>query len=237
MLFFYIRHGDPIYDPDSLTPLGKRQAEALGRRLSRYGIDEVYASTAKRAQDTAKPTCEMLKKDIKELDWCNEKYAWEEFSVTEDSGDKNWSFYSQKFRRLACSKSVKELGADWYKAPEFANENFENGVKRINREADAFFKDLGYAHDRENGLYIEEKENNKRIALFAHQGFGIAFLSSILDIPYNEFAAHFDLWLSTMTAIEFEEKEGIVIPKVLTLSNDSHTYSDGLPTNFYEHNI
>ena len=32
MLFFYIRHGDPIYSPDSLTPLGRRQAEALGRR-------------------------------------------------------------------------------------------------------------------------------------------------------------------------------------------------------------
>jgi len=29
MILFYVRHGDPIYDPDSLTPLGKRQAEAL----------------------------------------------------------------------------------------------------------------------------------------------------------------------------------------------------------------
>lgn len=37
MLFYYIRHGDPIYDPDSLTPLGKRQAEALGKRLATHG--------------------------------------------------------------------------------------------------------------------------------------------------------------------------------------------------------
>ena len=41
MLFFLIRHGDPIYDPDSLTPLGHRQAEALAKRLSLYGLDEV----------------------------------------------------------------------------------------------------------------------------------------------------------------------------------------------------
>ena len=34
MLLFYLRHGDPIYSPDSLTPLGQRQAEALGRRLA-----------------------------------------------------------------------------------------------------------------------------------------------------------------------------------------------------------
>ena len=31
MLLLYVRHGDPIYSPDSLTPLGERQAEAVGR--------------------------------------------------------------------------------------------------------------------------------------------------------------------------------------------------------------
>ena len=38
MLLYFIRHGDPCYDPDSLTPLGLRQAEAIGRRLARYEI-------------------------------------------------------------------------------------------------------------------------------------------------------------------------------------------------------
>ena len=41
MLFFYIRHGDPIYEPDSLTVLGQKQAEALSKRLAMYGIDKV----------------------------------------------------------------------------------------------------------------------------------------------------------------------------------------------------
>ena len=49
MLLFYIRHGDPIYDPDSLTPLGLRQAEAVAKRLSLYGLDEIYASSSNRA--------------------------------------------------------------------------------------------------------------------------------------------------------------------------------------------
>ena len=62
MLLFYIRHGDPIYDPDTLTPLGVRQAEALSKRLALFGIDEIYASTSTRAQLTAKPTAELLKK-------------------------------------------------------------------------------------------------------------------------------------------------------------------------------
>ena len=42
MLFFYIRHGDPIYDPDSLTPLGLRQAEAVAKRLALYGLVAVF---------------------------------------------------------------------------------------------------------------------------------------------------------------------------------------------------
>lgn len=80
MLFFYIRHGDPIYSPDSLTPLGRRQAEALGRRLARYGLDKIFVSPLKRAQETAAPACELLKKDMTVLDWTSEGLAWGEFT-------------------------------------------------------------------------------------------------------------------------------------------------------------
>ena len=63
MLLFYIRHGEPIYNPDMLTPLGKRQADAIAKRLSLYGIDKIYSSTSNRAIETAEPTCEILKKE------------------------------------------------------------------------------------------------------------------------------------------------------------------------------
>ena len=62
MLFFYVRHGDPIYDPDSLTPFGHRQAEAVGKMLSLYRIDEVYSSTSERAKLTAQPLCEIARR-------------------------------------------------------------------------------------------------------------------------------------------------------------------------------
>lgn len=56
MLLFYIRHGDPTYNPDELTPLGKRQAEAAAKRLALYGIDRIFASTSNRAIQTAQPS-------------------------------------------------------------------------------------------------------------------------------------------------------------------------------------
>ena len=72
MLLFYVRHGDPIYDPDSLTPLGERQAESVAKRLALFGIDEIYASTSTRAIQTAQPLCELLGKKLTTLDFLNE---------------------------------------------------------------------------------------------------------------------------------------------------------------------
>ena len=70
MLFFYIRHGDPIYVPDSLTPLGERQADALAKRLSMYGVDKIYSSSSNRAILTSKPTCELVKKRGRNQRFC-----------------------------------------------------------------------------------------------------------------------------------------------------------------------
>ena len=52
MLLYVIRHGDPIYNPDSLTPKGKRQAEAVARRLSVHGLDRIFSSPLGRARKT-----------------------------------------------------------------------------------------------------------------------------------------------------------------------------------------
>lgn len=48
---------------------------------------------------------------------------------------------------------------------------------------------------------------------FAHQGFGMAFLSEILDIPYPMFANHFDICHTGMTVIEFKEEDGFAYQK------------------------
>ena len=67
MILYYIRHGDPIYHPDSLTPLGKREAEAVAKRLAVYGVDGIYSSTSNRAIETAAPLAELLKKELRAM--------------------------------------------------------------------------------------------------------------------------------------------------------------------------
>ena len=231
MLFYYVRHGDPIYSPDSLTPLGHRQAEAVAHRLALHGIDEIYSSTSNRAILTATPTSEILKKEIKLLDFANEGHAWRELTVNTENG-KRWLFHSDYHRRLVNDENFIALGHKWYEHPEFAGGTYEEGMNRILNESNAFLESLGYEHIGRSGAYKVNFDNESRVALFAHQGFGLAFLSTILDIPFPQFSTHFDMSHTGVTVIQFKNEGGYAYPKVLTLASDSHLYREGLPTKY-----
>ncbi len=227
MIFYYIRHGEPIYRPDSLTEYGKEQAEALTKRLALYGIDEIYSSPSTRALQTAQPTCEYLNRKPICLDWTNEVLAWNEFTI-EESGKKNWVFRDERFVSKFCQRSMRSSDENWMDDSFFQQTNIKKGLERINAETDAFFLRLGFKHDREKGGYEVLSHNGKRIALFAHQGFGIAFLSSLLDIPYPQFCTRFDIGHTGVSVVHFDEKQEFTYPRLLQLSNDSHLYKEGL---------
>ena len=233
MLLFYIRHGDPVYDPDSLTALGQEQARALAKRLASYGLDEIYSSSSNRAQMTAKPTAEYLKKEVTLCPWAHENIVWEGMTVySERLGGHTWVACEEKHKALFNSPEIRAMGAKWYDHPSFADTKFKSTVLAVDRSVDDFLLSLGYRHDRENGRYIVERGNNKRVALFAHEGFGWAFISSLLDIPYPQFCTRFALGHSSMTVIEFRDEGGFSYPRVLSYSNDAHLYREGLMTGF-----
>jgi probable phosphoglycerate mutase len=216
MLFIYIRHGEPIYDPDGLTELGKRQAEDVARHLEVEGVDKIFSSTSNRAIETALPTAKRLNKEITYLDFANEKHVWENLTVNNAAG-KMWLFQSQKTIELFHTQELIDLGYKWYEHPQFNNGPFKDEVIRIQQESDRFFADLGYLN-LGNGKYKVIKENNDKVVMFAHQGFGYAFLSLLLNIPYPIFCTHFELGHAEITLVEFKNENGYSYPKVLTLS-------------------
>ncbi len=232
MLLYYIRHGDPIYDPDSLTPLGHRQAEAIGKRFSVYGLDEIYVSPSNRARLTAMPTCELLKKEPTVLPFVDEGKTAGSYSVITASGGRTWGFYDAPTRALMNSPEVRALGDEWYTHPGFAETNFAEGVRWMREGVDEFLLAQGYRHDRAAHHYIPEAPNDKRIAVFAHQGAGLAFLSALLDIPYNTYCLHYDIGLTGMTVIHFAVVGGVCIPQVLQHSGDGHLYCEGIGTRY-----
>ena len=232
MIIYYIRHGDPIYKPDSLTPLGRRQAEAISKRLAVYGLDEIYCSPSTRAMQTAQPACEVLKKEPIVLDWCLERLAFNDMSVKVGE-DRFWCYQHKPTVELFALPEVRALGSEWYTHPAFKDTRFGEGGERVQNEVDDFLLGLGYRHDREKSGYIAESPNDKRIAIFAHEGFGFLFMSALTDIPYNDFCTRFAIGFTGMTVIEFSEEKGFCIPRVLQHSNDSHLYREGLGTKYY----
>lgn len=230
MLLYYVRHGDPVYDPDGLTPLGHKQAQALAERLAAADLDELFASTSVRAQQTAAPTAQRIGKVVKLLDWCNEAHAWEEFTLDDDRG-RRWLYQDRDCVQRFASDEIARMGNDWYKHPWFCSDRLTAGMERIRCEVYAFLAELGYSKATGGSYYTATNPNDKRIALFAHEGFGVAFLSTLTGIPYPTFCTRLALQHSGVTAILFEG-EGNVVPQILQLNNDSHLFKTGLPTNF-----
>ncbi len=231
MLLYVIRHGDPIYSPDSLTEKGKRQAEALGRRLAVNGLDEIYSSPLVRAQQTAQPACELLGKKAKILDWTSEAHAWEEFTFQDPdrNGSLNWCFHVQTTKYKTPENLA--LGDKWYEAEPFCQAKCKEGYERIQRESDAFLERLGYK--REGLKYRIVEPNDKRVAVFCHQGFGTTWLSHLLGVNPLVFWSTFDLNHSSITVVNFKNnKDGFTAPICLAVSDTSHFYADRLPLQF-----
>lgn len=232
MLLFYIRHGDPLYNPDQLTPLGLKQAEALAKRLALFGIDRIYSSDSVRAMQTAQPTCDLVLKKKKLIPAFHEDLVYFDTLIYDEKGERTWPWGHSEMRRLLLSREVRELGERWFEHPEIMKlRDFRPALERIGRATDDWLASLGYHHDRETGTYTVTAENpDERIALFAHEGVGKLLMSHILDIPLPLYAMNFEMQHTGMTVIEFKTwKDGVTNARVLTLSNDSHLYRDGLP--------
>ena len=67
MRLLIIRHGEPIYNPDTLTEKGKKEAKILASFLKKNfpEIKDFYLSPLGRAQETAKPILEAFGNPVK----------------------------------------------------------------------------------------------------------------------------------------------------------------------------
>ena len=232
MLLYYVRHGDPDYSADGLTPRGARQAEAVAKRLALHGLDRIYTSPLGRAKLTAKPTCELLNMQAEEVEFADEGKAFRMTHGEVENGRRVWGFQHRPTRERFATEEIRRLGREFYKHPDFADTPFA-GIPTVQAQIDEWLLTLGYRHDLERNGYIAERPNDDRVALFAHQGFGLLFLSCVLDIPYPEVAARMDIQHSGVCVIRFAGKDGLILPTLLQLSNDSHLYREGLPLRYH----
>lgn len=227
MLLYVIRHGDPIYSPDSLTPKGQRQAEAVGRRLALHGLDQIFSSPLMRAQETAKPAAEILKLPIQIEEWSSETYAWNNFTQVAEDGKRHWVFWQQNTRFRSAENIHRN--ADWMHCDILAEKDFSEPYKYIIDGSDAFFAKLGY--ERQGGIYKITRPNNDKIALFCHEGFSMIWFPFLLAIPPHLFWSSFGITHTGVSVFELaNNKDGFTAPRALCINDTSHIYAERLPT-------
>ena len=81
MLFYYIRHGNPIYEPDGLTELGYKQSLALVEKFKEDGLDtKSYVKSCIRQPSLFHQSPDTIEKNVKDL---VEKFKDEELDIKE----------------------------------------------------------------------------------------------------------------------------------------------------------
>ncbi len=230
MLLYIIRHGEPIYDPDTLTPLGKEQAEALGKRLALHGFDKIYSSPNGRARETAEPTCNALGKEAEILSWASEDLLWRDLKAP----NVGWAFNGDA--RTIKTPELTASDSRWYESEAFSEAKApKEGFDRAKDGIDGLL--LRHGYERDGLFYNIIKPSSERVALFCHQGVGLTALSHVLGIPPCLFWTSFDVTHTGVSIVHFEDRGmGYVAPKCLALSDTAHIYGSSLPYRYCGHN-
>ncbi len=237
MLLYIIRHGDPIYVPDSLTELGHRQAKALVPRLAPLGFDKIFVSPMIRARQTAAPTCEALGMMPEIKSFLSEEALFNQLSMMLPADDENtpahkrWCFHQQTTNYKP--EYVEAVKQNWYDIPAFApcRDTAVPAYQNFIKQADEFLLTLGYRRDGER--YIVEDPPYERVAVFCHQGVGLTWMAHMLAIPPQIFWASFDVTHTGVSVLEFKNyQNGITAPMCLCLSDTSHLFGGDLPLKY-----
>jgi broad specificity phosphatase PhoE len=203
-----IRHGDPDYANDSLTPRGVFEAQRLAEALKRVDIDNLYVSPLGRAQETCAHTAQAKRLEPVTLDWLRERgikrgpvYLWEA------PGE------------MFLQADALPTQNDWH-LPEGAMPEGDEQYRRVRSGFDGLLSAYGYI--RQGHGYRLERGLDKRIALFCHKGVILTLLADVLHWALPMVFVSLHIHPSGVTRLEMVEQDGFAHLKALVINDLSH---------------
>ena len=216
-----VRHGDPDYSIDSLTPTGWEEARLLADRLCKLDVKAFYCSPLGRARDTASFTLKALNREAEILPWLKE-FPPQIFKPHRTVPDVAWDWLPADWT----SEPAYFQMDDWAQTPPMAQGKVAEEYAYVTGELDKLLARHGYV--RENKLYRAAGANEDTVLLFCHFGLECVLLSHILNIPPML------LWHGTcaaptsVTILNTEERqEGYAYFRMSTFGDTSHLYAAG----------
>ena len=228
MKLLLIRHGDPDYENDCLTPTGQREAELLAGRIAPLPIREFYVSTMGRAMATAAPTLQKTGREAVCCDWLRE------FQVPCARPDKGGELYHTAWDWLPQDWLADPILLDpfrWQENEVFARSEVPAAYDRVCAEFDGVLAEHGYVRD---GLwYRAERPNNDTLAFFSHFGLSCVLMSHLMNCSPMVLWQGLAMAPTSVTVINSEERRpGIAIFRTAAAGDISHLSAAGQPPSF-----
>lgn len=222
MKLIFIRHGEPNYKDDTVTPQGRREAEALSPRAKRWNADRIFCSPLGRAQDTAKIALQKDAERIETIEWLRE------FHIEVDdpqTGEKRipWDFMPADWTTWADMYDRR----NWVNAPVMQTGEIKSRQAFVAKGIDELLASYGYL--RKDNYYITEEGNEKVLVFFCHLGVQFVILSHLLGVSAPVLWQNFFVAPTSVTVVETEERvKGEVAFRCKKVGDTSHLYAAGI---------
>ena len=217
-----IRHANPIYETDSITEKGERQASLLAERIKRLEtIHALYVSPLGRAIKTAGHIARATGIKPKELQWLKEV----------DRGDYPWCKPHNEYLKAGRFADLT-LWEDEY----WAGNELRQVYEEVSSGLDKLLSEYGY--ERKGFIYKVKKtlpacsgklacprktSNEVTICLVCHGGVSIVMLSHLLQWHLPLSYAHVSILETGTARVHFKEQgENDAVPVLITLNEISH---------------
>jgi probable phosphoglycerate mutase len=203
-----IRHGDPDYANDSLTPRGVEEARALAAAMAAERLEALYVSPLGRAQETCAHTARLTGLDPVMLDWLRERgikrgpvYLWEA------PGE------------MFLSAEPLPTQHDWF-LPTGAMPEGAEQFARVRAGFDALLASYGYV--RQGAGYRAAAPSEARIALFCHKGVILTLLADVLHWALPMVFVSLHVHPTGVTRLEMVEGAELAHVKATAINDLSH---------------
>ena len=214
MRIVFVRHGHPNYQHDCLTELGHNQAAAAALRLSKEGIEKIYASPLGRAQQTASHIAEKIGLPIETLPFMRE-IGW----GAEDGSEMAFGGHPWYVAWDMAAKGQSLVSPTFAEEPPYKGNRVVPIAKDKGEAFDAFLAELGYT--REGEFYRVGVPKYKKIAVVSHAGSSTAVIAHMLNWPLPLAYGTMEPNCTAITTLLLSDEEGKLCTPKIDIMNDA----------------
>ena len=223
MKIFIIRHGDPYYQNDTITSVGKIEVEHLKNRIIKENVKSVYCSILGRARDTAKPFLDALSLNATYCDWLREFDNEQVLLPYRSNAGLCWDILPEYMNGL---NNIYHPTL-WKEEDFIKNSNVPKNYDYVIENFDKTLASHGYVRDGFN--YKVEKSNHDTIVFVCHFGVTAVLLSHILNCSPYSIWQHVCTAPTAVTTIYTEErKSGIALLRCASIGSVAHLLENDL---------